>query len=409
MPGSRREVPVNRTTAGWWVGALGLAGGCIAPTYKADEQVTAAEPDGKVDSGTEDTGPAEDDTGAPPERPWPTVSDDITPRGTMDCPDLLTPCNHQVLMAVGDETVGWRVLEIPLATRASVAHVVPVDYGEWDGEPWGGLWVTYVDVLPENIPAEADVANVLTVATLAFPWSAVQTADDLERVLSGEGPEPWVYRRTNTWTFGETIVDPERELIQTDDGLRHLLLVIDLDLDNPPPDWDNHLLLLDSEDGVEFSLLGEVDIPNPGTDPDCSPIGFTGAYPGVLPSTWAPEGEGLWNCNVSGYNQFTPHGGTLLRQRSSGAPVLGLTVTATARRDGALRAIGHKTPSDASFPGHSDLTESTWDGSAWGTPAPVLATGEVPGTEGGLQAPNRIVLPSGPELLVFHSMIVLPG
>ncbi len=342
--------------------------------------------------------------------PWPTAGDGTVPGGAMDCPNLQSPCNHQVRMAVSGDGEAWTVLDTPLATRASVAHVVPLTWGRWEGEDWGGLIVTYVDVFPANIPdaAPASTDNVLTTATIAFPWSAVETPEGLATVLAGDGPTPWVYRRTDTWQLGDAIVDPERELIETDTGLAHLLLVIDLDLETPPPDSDNRLYLLRSDDGISFEMVDEVDIPNPGTDPDCYPRGFTGAYPGVLPADWGLGGSGGWACHVSGYNEFVPHEGSLLAQARSTEVVRGATVTSTHRRDESWVAIGHFSPADAAFPGHSDLTEVVWDGEAWSPPRAVLATDSVPGTEGGLQAPNRLVLPTGVELLLFHGLIDRP-
>lgn len=392
---------------------LGLLVAC-GPKKKGATGAPGSDSGTTVDTGSpadtgEDSGDT-GDTGDPAVPPWPTEGDGTVPGGAMDCSMMQSPCNHQVRLGVSGDGESWTILDGPLATRASVAHVVPVDWGEWEGEAWGGLWVTYVDVFPGNIPAEAagTVDNVLTTATIAFPWSAVQTAEGLADVLSGNGPEPWVYRATDTWRFGEAIVDPERELIQTEDGLRHLLLVIDLDLETPPPDSNNHLYLLDSSDGFAFEMIDEVDIPDPGTDPDCFPEGFEGAYPGPLPEEWAPEGPGRWSCHVSGFNQFTPHEGSLLVQERSTEVVRGTTVTSTALRDGEWWAVGHVNPDEPRFPGHSDLTQVRRTEAGWSAPEPVLATGEVPGTEGGLQAPNRVVLQTGVELLVFHQLMSVP-
>jgi hypothetical protein len=331
------------------------------------------------------------------EPPWPVLGDGTEPLGEMSC-DLLThPCNHQIRLGVGDGAGDWSILDTPLARHASVANVVPMDYGEWDGTAWGGLWVSYVDVFPGNLPDDS-VDNVLTVATLAFPWDAVQTPEGLAEVLQGSGPYPWVFQRTDTWQLGFAIVDPERELIAVGDALRHLLLVIDLDLEAGQA---RSLYLLDSDDGVHFSPIAQTDDDGLGTDPDCHPLGWSGAYPGPLPEAWGPDGDGEWACNIAGPNEFSRYEGTLLEQSPTGETVRGITVTATAHRDGTPWASGHLNQDNNLM----DMVEVARGDAGWGTPSTVLRANSIPGTEGGLQAPTRITLAPGVELLTFHGLI----
>ncbi len=341
--------------------------------------------------------------------PWLSEGDGTIPGGDMSCPSPQMPCNHEIRLGVSEDGLSWSVLEAPLATQASVANVVPMDYGVWHGEPWGGLWVTYVDFYHPNFPSDVEgLDNVLTVASIAFPWSAVQTADDLAEVLAGDGPEPWVFHRTDTWRQGPAIVDPEREIFDTPDGWLHILLAVSFSISGPPENDLPGLHVLGSRDGLHFEPQGRLVFEQGGTDPDCFPLGFEGAYPGVLPQEWAPGGTGSWGCHISGFNEFRPFEGDLERQTPAGAPVQGVTVTATTRRGNAWFATGHVNPASPAFPGQSDLTEVTLTPEGWSAPRPVLATGEVPGTEGGLQAPTHLELPTGVHLITFHSLIHLP-
>lgn len=346
-----------------------------------------------------DTGGSFHDTGEDTweEPPWPMNSDGTEPLGKMTCDKINHPCNHQIWFAVGDGEGEWTVLDTPFARHASVANITVVDHGEWDGERWGGLWVTYVDVYPPNLPDDT-VDNVLTVATMAFPWSQLQTPTDLATILRGDGPMPWVFQRSNTWTWGEAIVDPEREVIETDQGLRHLLLTADLDLSAGET---RGILLLESTDGVSFSLVAELDTEDTHTDPDCYPLAWDGPYPGVLPDTWAPEGSGQWGCHISNGAQIDRAEGTLFAQTLTGETLQGITVTATAIQDGRLQITGHAHRSD----GLTDLVTAQQTDNGWSTPTPLLEAKTQSGTEGGLQAPTRLQLATGVEMLAFHGLI----
>ena len=385
--------PPRRVSTVLWLGVLAAA--CAGGDGSGDPGTPGPGDTGR--SAHPDTG---GDTGAPrADRPWPTAGDGTEPFGEMDCDREQHPCNHQIRMGVGDGAGNWTLLEAPLALHASVPNVVPMDYGEVDGEPWGGLWVTYVDVFTGNLP-DTPVDNVITVATVAFPWSAVQTPDGLAAVLRGEGPEPWVYRRTDTHELGFAIVDPERELIAGPDGLRHLLLVVDLDVESLR---SRGQYLLESADGLRFERVASDD--GRGTDPDCYPLGWDGPYPGVLPAEWAPEGAGRWACHVSGADEFTRWEGPLLAQTRTDETVRGITVTMTGFRDGAVWATGHVS-ADGPL---TDLVESQRTDAGWTTPRTILEADTVPGTEGGLQAPTRLQLAPGVELLTFHGLITVDG
>lgn len=366
---------------------LALLSACTPRAPYVASTDTAAPADTREDS----------DTGLTAEPPWPTISDNTEPLGKMPCEQEAHPCNHQIRLGVGDGAGQWSILEAPLALHASVANVVPVDYGEWDGAEWGGLWVSYVDVFPGNLPDDS-VDNVLTVATLAFPWDRVKTPEGLAEVLRGEGPYPWVFHRTDTWQLGFAIVDPERELIEVGGTLRHLLLVIDLDLDVGQV---RSLYLLDSDDGIHFSPVAQTGDSALGTDPDCHPIGWDGVYPGPLPEAWGPEGDGEWACNIAGPNEFSRYEGSLIEQSPTGETVRGITVTATAHRDGVPWSSGHVNRDN----GLMDMVEVSRDDAGWGTPSIVLRAGSLPGTEGGIQAPTRITLAPDVELLTFHELI----
>jgi len=325
----------------------------------------------------------------------------------MSCDNNFHPCNHQIRFAVAGPDGQWTPVDFALAWRSSVPDLTYLSYGDWGGEAWGGLWVTYVDVFHGNMP-DADQPEVLTTATVAFPLSAVQTAAGLAAVLAGEGPEPWVYRQTNSWELGNMLVDPDREMFADDEGIRHLMAVIDLDLETGPPDWENVLYVLESEDGFTFELSHEVDIGNPGTDPDFHPLGFDGPYPGVLPMDWAPGGDGAWATHAAGGGAFSRWEGDLFGFEPTGIRKDGITVVETSLDDGEAWTHGHAEPSDSAVPGQTDLVRTRWEGDAYGPVEILIDADDHDSTRWGLFSPTWLRMADDVEMVIFHTLLDPP-
>ena len=359
------------------------------------------------------------DTGAPdgPDAwPWPEASDDLTAGGDMPCDNMLSPCNHHVVLAVGDGSGSWTRVPTPVAQRASVPDAMIVDHGIIDGQRWRSLWLTYVDIYPDHIPAEADVENIISVAILPFSDAQADTPEALVETLDSGGPFGWIRKRTDTWQYGYRIVDPGREMfaessIVTDfSQVQHAMLTIDLDLSSDPGSAENKLYLLESEDGFTFDFTAEVEMGRVGTDPDCYPLQEPiGDYPAVVPLEWAPGGEGEWGCNVSGYQEFSRYEGSLFEQTGTGVRASGITVTSTVAADGARAVWGHVDPADPTTPGQTDLvrTQERADGT-YTDAERLLDADALPGAELGIQAPTVLTIGDGVELLVFHTLIDPP-
>jgi hypothetical protein len=412
--------------AGWvlvWTGCTSSAGKLpVADLFAATDTAAArdtAAPDDSGDSGDSgidsglDTG---EDTGeviVPAVGPWPAESDDLGPGGDMDCTNLLTPCNHVVRLAVGDGSGTWTLVPTPVASRASVPDAMIVDHGELEGQRWRSLWLTFVDVYPDHIPAEADAENILSVAILPFPDSLADTPSELLETLDTGGPVGWIRKRTDTWKLGYRIVDPDREMFAdtpevaelTD--VQHAMLVIDLDLSSEPGTAENKLYLLESTDGFSFDFTAEVEMGRVGTDPDCYPLQTPIAdYPAVVPTDWAPGGPGEWGCNVSGYQEFSRYEGSLFEQVGTGVRASGVTVTSTTATDGQRTVWGHVDAAESANPGQADLVRTLEDSDGTYTTAElVLDSDDLPGAERGIHAPTVLHVAEGVELLVFHSYI----
>ncbi len=371
------------------------------------------------DTGDTDDTDDTDDTGeviVPEDGPWPAQSDDIGPGGEMPCDNMYSPCNHHVRLAVGNGDGSWTLVPTPVASRASVPDAMIIDHGEIDGQRWRSLWITYVDIYTGNIPAEADVENLLTTAIIPFPDSLVQTPSALVETLDSGGPVGWIRKRTDTWKFGMRIVDPDREMFSDDPivpslaELHHAMLVIDLDLDSEPSEAQNKLYLLESIDGFSFDFTAEVDIGRVGTDPDCYPLSAPITdYPAVISMDWAPGGPGEWGCNVSGFQEFTRYEGSLLQQDSTGDTASGITVTSTTAMDGQRTVWGHVDANPPTSPGQSDLVQTVENSDGTYTDAElIIDSDDLEGAEHGIQAPTVLPIGEGVELLVFHSYIETP-
>lgn len=396
--------------------ALALAA-CSPETAKlpteGDFPATGTDTASPDDTGeVEDTGDTGDTTFDPP---WPTEGDGATAGGDMDCPNAQSPCNHQVRIAIGQDG-DWTLVDTPIAQRASVPDALLLDHGELGGEPWMSLWLTYVDVFPANIPAEADVENILTTAVIAFPARLAEDPATFAEVLAGNGPEPWVYHRTNTWELGFRLVDPDREIysdaavLPSLDTVDHTMLVIDLDLEGGPSSDNNKLYLLESDDGFEFTFRAEVDMERVGTDPDCYPLEADRSYPGPVHPDWLPDGPGEWACNVSGYQEFTRYEGDLFSQASTSTKAQGVTVTSTTVTADRTAVYGHATAEPEANPGQTDLTRAILEPDGqYAASELILDSDDLPGATGAIQAPSVLpVADTGLELLVFHTFVDIP-
>lgn len=348
--------------------------------------------------------------------PWPAESDDLGPGGDMPCDNMLSPCNHQVRLAVGDGSGTWTLVPTPVATRASVPDAMLVDHGIIEGQRWRSLWLSFVDVYPGHIPAEADVENLISVAIVPFPSTLSDTPAELVETLDSGGPVGWIRKRTDTWKFGYRIVDPDREMfsassVVTDlSDVEHAMLAIDLDLDSEPGSADNKLYLLESEDGFTYDFTAQVEMGRVGTDPDCYPLQDPIAdYPGVVPLDWAPDGPGTWGCNVSGYQEFSRYEGTLFAQDSTDERVSGVTVTTTTATDGTRTVWGHIDAAEPTSAGQADLVRAVQNADGtFRTAELVLDSDDLAGAELGIHAPTVLSIADGVELLVFHTYITAP-
>ena len=368
-----------------------------------------------------DSGAPPVDSGSPPDSgsptvptagPWPAESDDLGPGGDMDCANMLSPCNHHVRLAVGDGSGSWTIVPTPVATRASVPDAMFVDHGIIEGRRWRSLWLSFVDVYPAHIPAEADVENLISVAILPFPDDLADTPEDLLEILESGGPIGWIRKRTDTWKFGFRIVDPDREMFADNtvvtelSDVQHAMLTIDLDLESA----DNKLYLLESTDGFSFDFTAEVAMGRVGTDPDCYPLQEPIAdYPAVLPMRWAPSGDGQWGCNVSGYQEFSRYEGTLFEQTGTDERASGITVTSTMAAGGVRTVWGHVDPDTPTTPGQSDLVRTLENADGTYQDAElIIDADDLPGAELGIQAPTVLPVAEGVELLVFHTLVDAP-
>jgi hypothetical protein len=377
----------------------------------ASDAATAPAPGGS-DSGPTDT----IDSGAPQPPPWPTESDPgITRGGPSECEVLLQPCNHEVVVAVGDGAGSWTVVTPSVAEPASVPHAMILDHGMREGERWRTLWITYVDTYPDHI--NPDAPNVLTTAIIPFTDTHAATPESFVALLEGSAEPQWVYKATNTWELGYPMVDADREvfsdspIVQSLDDVQHAMLVIDLDFETREDGLDNRMFVLGSHDGFTFEKVSELIFDDIGTDPDCFPLGYEtegtrGDYPGVLPLDWAPGGSGRWGCNVTGLRRFNRTEGDLLTQNRVDTEILGVAVTSTTVHDGLRTIWGHDMPVDsAGQEGPANLVRTIESHSGGLSDAElILEAGSVPGTELGIQAPNVLPVGEGVELLVFHTL-----
>lgn len=396
--------------------------GCSSSTGKlpvASLFASSSEAGSTYETVTEESpSPTEDSAaidGLPEDPPWPTDGDGVDAGGDMDCPDLLTPCNHAVRLAVRDEAGAFWPMDGPLAIRASVPDVMIVDHGVLDGRHWRSLWLTWVDVDPSHIPAEANAENILTTAVLAFPDDLVTDAAAFLDLLHGAGPYDWVRQRTDTWKQGYRIVDPDREVFSDGDTVQHALLVIDLDLESAPESVQNHFYVLTSNDGFSFERGAELVSDRIGTDPDCYPLGSADfpapdQYPSVLPFSQSLAGDGRWACNVAGYQQFTRYEGTLARQAETGEGARGITVTSTTIVDGVRHVWGHVDADPPTTAGQVDFVHTiAYDDGSYAPVDLVVDADDLPGGEHGIHAPTLLRIGSGIELLVYHTLLEPPG
>lgn len=304
--------------------------------------------------------------------------------------------------AVGED---WQVLSRPLAQSASVPDgiVVPTEHA---GELWDVLWVTYIDENPANRTAEGQ-DHVVSVATLAWKQGTVTSPEAAQAVLEGPG---WSFQRTNLAALNPTAVDPDRVVVDTARGRRHYLLAVDLVVDAPggpqpggvspaPP------ILYESTDGLSFSEVQRLAVDAPqgfGTDPDFFPLGWTGAYPAVLPASYAPGGSGRWGAWASNGPRLHGFQGDLRALRRTFELGTDGSVSSTTLREGRILTYAHRTrEARLDLPADAVLHEVFPDG-RFATRIALPGGGPGP-TANGVWSPTVVPLSDGVELMLFHT------
>lgn len=357
---------------------------------------------GSVTDTPDDSGLTQDtqDSGPPlPEGPWPSTST-AEAFGQEDCVPTVDPCFHRVRLA-GREVGGeWTVFDGDLVWRASVPNLFLIDHGEVEGIPMASLWVTYVDTFSENVPND-EVVSVLSVATLAFPTAEATDLESLRAAVEGRGRASWRYNTTNSASLGEYLFDPEREVFETSTGLLHTLMVLDPDLDGDE-DFHQRSLILESADGLNFTLRHEILVDDALVDPDLVPLGFDGLYPAVLPEDWAPGGTGQWAAHRSGGGMVGRLMGDLLALEDTNETLYGAAVPSSTLRDGVVTVYGHAADEEHSSTSSARLVSSTYDMSFGALTEELAPTAETD-TEGGVYAPSIVPVGDNLELMVFHT------
>lgn len=336
--------------------------------------------------------------------PWPTGGV-LDRHGDTHCTTFARPCNHAIHMAVRDLGGEWEVLPAPLVQSGSVPDgiVVPTDH---EGEEWEVLWITYIDENPGNRTREGQ-DHVVSVATLAWRKGSVRSSADARTLLEGEG---WSFDRTNLADVNPTAVDPDRVVIDTPRGRRHYLVAVDLVVEAPAAPGQGGVspappLLYESVDGLTFANAQRLIVDAPqgfGTDPDFFPLGWTEAYPAVLPSAYAPGGEGRWGAWASNGPRLHGFQGDLRALRRTFELGTDGSVSSTTLRDGHLFTYAHRTrEARLDLPADAVLHQVFPDGS-FSTRVSLAGGGSGP-TANGVWSPTVLPLAEGVELMLFHT------
>jgi hypothetical protein len=365
--------------------------------------------DGGTDEGTGETGETKEtggpDTGEEPTvglLPWPTVGDGTVVIGAIPCSDNSMPCNHAVRIVVRGEGGSWTSVTGYIAEGASVPQITAVDYGEGPSGPRLGLWLTWVDVRPDNLPEGEE--NTLTTGFILLEGEELSDAGLTVSALADRSR--WVFLATDAYALGERVVDPDRILIEDGaGGFRHYLVAEDM---GPPgPSSTRSMVFAQSVDGVHFEWLGVVEFDRIVTDPDCSPVDWSGEFPASLPAEFGPDGSGRWRCFVSDGGGLQLYEGGLWGWTYGGNIPMAPRVSATVQHEGEVWIYGHEFDFSDGLSRAKAIRAPLVDG-VIGANEMVLGPRDLPATSGGVFAPSLVHTGGGVEILSFHTQIESP-
>ena len=334
--------------------------------------------------------PEPQDTSSDEHPEWSNGDSTVAPYGELQCEVFQHPCNHQIRIAVRVEGANWQQVSLPVAVHASVPDAV-IEPFEHNGMTWSGLWITYVESNPNNLP-DPEQPN-LSVAFTQYPQNL--TATELQSHFTD--PQNWRHYRTNSHEMGTRLVDADRELVLTENGVEHAVFTITL---RPEIDGSFELHRLSSMNGVDFDGITTIPMDGEnGSDPDCFPSQPQSAYPGPI-STDQP-----WTCYISRGAEILRFSGDWNGLSQTSARHYGISVTETSWVNARQMTVGSfAEPEDLHAPTDALLFEFT--NSTPTSESVLMAWSDHSETALGIYSPNWLHLESGAELLVYHTPIL---